>query len=568
MICVLGGASQAAADSITLQWDASTTGLVGYKVHVGAQSGTYTQHFDVGSTTGFTFATATPGQRYCFAVSAYLILSALEGPNSQEVCGYSNQPPTLVNPGNRTSTVGQATTLQLQGSDPEGQAVSYTATGLPTGLSLGASTGFISGTPTTAGTFSVSARSNDGALNSAAQAFTWTVSAAAGDTTRPTATIAAPTTAATYSTTSSTIGLSGTASDNTGVTQVTWSNDRGGSGSASGTTSWSVASIALQSGANNITITARDAAGNQASDLLTVTASFTSSALQFVGITTSKPSPLALNAPATFTAAASGGTAPYQYKWTLFDGTSWNMVQQWTSNASYSWTPTVAKTTYQIAVWIRSAGNTQDAPEVYGIIPFTVSAQTVDTTVPSVAITGPTSAATYSVTSNSITLTGTSSDNVGVTQVSWVNARGGSGTATGTTSWNSGAIALQTGSNAITVTARDAAGNVATDVLTVTTTAVAPLTLISVTTDKPSPQNVRSTITFTANVSGGTGPYQYKWTLYDGDWKMIQQWNSSKTFTWTPNKANANYKMAVWVRNAGNTADAPQASGVIDFPIR
>ncbi len=53
--------------------------------------------------------------------------------------------------------------------------------------------------------------------------------------------------------------VSGTASDN--VVSVGWTNDRGGSGTASGTKNWS-ASIALQEGANTITVRAVDAAGN------------------------------------------------------------------------------------------------------------------------------------------------------------------------------------------------------------------------------------------------------------------------------------------------------------------
>ena len=87
-----------------------------------------------------------------------------------------------------------------------------------------------------------------------------------------------------------------------------------------------------------------------------------------------------------------------------------------------------------------------------------------DTTAPSIAITGPTSAPTYA--SSNVTLTtlsGTASDAVGVTQVTWSNNRGGSGTASGTTSWSVGSIALQSGVNAISVTARDAAGNSKTD---------------------------------------------------------------------------------------------------------
>jgi hypothetical protein len=71
-------------------------------------------------------------------------------------------------------------------------------------------------------------------------------------------------------------------------------------------------------------------------------------------------------------------------------------------------------------------------------------------------------------------VSGTASDNVGVTQVTWTNSRGGSGTATGTTSWSATGIALQSGTNVLTVTARDAANNAASATLTVTYTAPAP----------------------------------------------------------------------------------------------
>ena len=64
------------------------------------------------------------------------------------------------------------------------------------------------------------------------------------DTTPPTVSITSPTTSSAYSTTQSTIALSGTASDNVGVTSVTWTNSANStSGTASGTTSWSIASV-------------------------------------------------------------------------------------------------------------------------------------------------------------------------------------------------------------------------------------------------------------------------------------------------------------------------------------
>jgi len=91
------------------------------------------------------------------------------------------------------------------------------------------------------------------------------------DTTPPTITITSPTSSSTYTTSSSSLNIGGTASDNVGVTQVTWSNSSGGSGTASGTTSWSVSGITLQSGSNVITVTAKDAANNTGTDTLAVT---------------------------------------------------------------------------------------------------------------------------------------------------------------------------------------------------------------------------------------------------------------------------------------------------------
>ncbi len=145
------------------------------------------------------------------------------------------------------------------------------------------------------------------------------------DTISPTVMITSPTSESTYTTTSDNLNLGGTASDDVGVTGMTWSNNRGGSGTASGTTSWSVSGIVLQSGVNVITVTAKDAADNTGTDTLTVT----------------------YNPP--------------------------------------------------------------------------------DTISPTVTITSPTSDPTYTTTSSILNLGGTASDNVGVTQVTWSNSRGGSG---------------------------------------------------------------------------------------------------------------------------------------------
>jgi len=86
----------------------------------------------------------------------------------------------------------------------------------------------------------------------------------------PMVSITSPTSGSNYSTALSSVNLFGTASDNIGVTQVTWSNDQGGSGTASGTTSWTANAIALQRGANILTVTAYDADYNTGQAALTV----------------------------------------------------------------------------------------------------------------------------------------------------------------------------------------------------------------------------------------------------------------------------------------------------------
>ena len=88
---------------------------------------------------------------------------------------------TVTNPGNQTSTVGAAASLQVQASDSaSGQTLTYSATGLPAGLSVNSSTGQISGTPTTAGTYTTTVTAKDTTGATGSTVFTWTVNNTGG----------------------------------------------------------------------------------------------------------------------------------------------------------------------------------------------------------------------------------------------------------------------------------------------------------------------------------------------------------------------------------------------------
>ncbi|GAA1950240.1 putative Ig domain-containing protein [Kitasatospora viridis] len=86
---------------------------------------------------------------------------------------------TITAPGNQSGTVGTAASLQISATDSAGKTLTYSASGLPAGLSINSSTGLISGTPTTAGSTSATVIANSGTATNQVS-FTWTIAASGG----------------------------------------------------------------------------------------------------------------------------------------------------------------------------------------------------------------------------------------------------------------------------------------------------------------------------------------------------------------------------------------------------
>ncbi|MFE5207991.1 M4 family metallopeptidase [Streptomyces sp. NPDC056600] len=140
----------------------------------------------------------TSSTNYAGARTAALnAATALYGANSAQYAGVANafagigvgahatvpgNGVTVTNPGSRTATVGTATSLQISASSSNAGALTYSATGLPAGLTINASTGLISGTPTTAGTYSTVVTVKDSAAQTGTASFTWTVNPAGSST--------------------------------------------------------------------------------------------------------------------------------------------------------------------------------------------------------------------------------------------------------------------------------------------------------------------------------------------------------------------------------------------------
>jgi len=104
-------------------------------------------------------------------------------------------------------------------------------------------------------------------------------------------------------------------------------------------------------------------------------------ALTLTGLSSNRTSPQLINTTITFSATATGGTAPYQFKWLINNGTTSTVGRQWATASTFAWTPSAAGTNYTITVWARNASSTADAPanpSATLAMAFTITAGTVN----------------------------------------------------------------------------------------------------------------------------------------------------------------------------------------------
>jgi Fibronectin type III domain len=76
-----------------------------------------------------------------------------------------------------------------------------------------------------------------------------------------------------------------------------------------------------------------------------------------------------------WTAVASSGTAPHEFRWGVFDGTTWSVMTRWEAAATFTWQPTVAGD-YVVHVWTRSAR--EPTVEATTSTPFAITKRCTD----------------------------------------------------------------------------------------------------------------------------------------------------------------------------------------------
>jgi hypothetical protein len=157
------------------QGEDTATGTLSYKA-TGLPTG-----LSISSTTGDISGTATKAGTYTVTVTGTDTTGATGSATyTWNVGSGTTNTVTVTNPGSQTGTVGTAASLQISASDSaSGQTLTYSATGLPAGLSISSSTGLITGTPTTAGSNSVTVTAKDTTGATGSASFTWTISSGA-----------------------------------------------------------------------------------------------------------------------------------------------------------------------------------------------------------------------------------------------------------------------------------------------------------------------------------------------------------------------------------------------------
>jgi hypothetical protein len=82
-----------------------------------------------------------------------------------------------------------------------------------------------------------------------------------------------------------------------------------------------------------------------------------------VSLTANRKAPQVAGTQIKFTAAASGGQSPYQYKWWIYDGATWRLLKDWSTSNTYTWRPTSANANYIVGVWVRNTSTTTDTKD-------------------------------------------------------------------------------------------------------------------------------------------------------------------------------------------------------------
>jgi len=374
------------------------------------------------------------------------------------------------------------------------------------------------------------------------------------DTTAPAVTINSPANGATIS---GTVTVTGTATDNVGVSSVTMST--GGPSTACTVTgtnyscTWNAGS--LSDGSYTITVTAKDAANNSGASSISVTVSNADTTPPTVSIAVpTNGATVAGTVTVTGTATDNVGVNSV----TMSAGGSSTGCTVTGTNYSCTWNAgSLANGSYTITVTAKDEANNSAASSV------NVTLNNPDTTAPAVTVSSPATGATVSGT---VIVIGTATDNVGVSAVTL--STGGPSTActlTGTNyscSWSAGSLA--NGSYALTVTAKDDANNSGSNSVTVTLSnpdTTAPAVMIN---SPASGTTVSGTVTVSGTATDNVGVSAVTMST-GGPSTPCALAGANYSCTWnTGSTPNGSYTITVTAKDAANNSASSSVNVTLD----
>ena len=273
------------------------------------------------------------------------------------------------------------------------------------------------------------------------------------------------------------------------------------------------------------------------------------------GFTVNRTFPSPLNVPITWTATADGAGSAVEYKflYTQNGGATWAVAQDYGPSNQFTWYPPLGGNN-AVQVWVRRVGSTTN-PEDWrstGLFMILSTGAVMESVTPSHA--GPTSPST------TLSWTASGIGGSGPLEYKFFLYNQGTGAWSVLQNWSTSRTAYwlpgMTGLIAVQTWVRTIGSGVTyedwrnTDHFAVTNS-----TGLTLTADRAlTSLRHGDFVTWTAQVAGGGGPWEYQFFTYDGSgWtKQLPAYKLDNTFSWFVSAGVRS--LQVWVRPAGSTA--------------
>lgn len=264
-------------------------------------------------------------------------------------------------------------------------------------------------------------------------------------------------------------------------------------------------------------------------------------------IITDKISPQVMNSAINITAEA-GGSSSILYRFWIYDGSNWSIVQNYSKLNSYRWIPSKGGN-YRIWVDVKDEYSKNDVDSYkqvfYDINSISLSELNTDKASPQ-------------PTGQTIKFTAVGNGSSNLLYRFWILDSAGwkivqDYSNTNTYNWNPTRI----GEYRIWVDVKSPNSTKDYDAYKEIVYTIKDMVVVNdIIRDKQSPQLVNETINFTADAMGSAS-ILYRFWVHDGyDWKVVQDFSSVKTYKWTPTKPGL-YRIWVDARgvNSANEVD-------------